>query len=131
LEILVDGVPLTEYHARGTIYVEARRGAEYSVRLHNVSDRRVAVALAVDGLNAIDAKSDSARRASKWVLDPWQTVTIDGWQTSSSSARRFYFTTEEDSYGAWLGRTANLGVIEAVVFREKLRRPEPSPVLAS
>ena len=119
VEVLVSGEPSREYHARGTTYVEARRGAEYSLRLSNRSGIRVAVALAVDGLNSIDAKTSSAATAAKWVLDPWETITIDGWQTSQEAARRFVFTTEPDSYGAWLGRTDNLGVIEAVVFRER------------
>ena len=123
VEILVDGAPVTEYHARGTTYVEAIRGAEYAIRLRNHTGRRVAVALAVDGLNTIDARTTSARDASKWVLDPWETVTIEGWQTSTQNARRFFFTTEDSSYGAWLGKTENLGVIEAVFFRE--RRPQP------
>jgi len=122
IEILVDGTPLTEYPARGTTYVEALRGHEYGVRLTNRTDRRIAVALAVDGLNSIDAKTTSARQASKWVLDPHQTITIDGWQTSSTDARRFFFTTEERSYGAWLDKVDNLGVIEAVVFRERAHR---------
>jgi hypothetical protein len=47
-------------------------------------------------------------------------ITIDGWQTSSSNARRFYFTTETSSYGAWLGETSNLGVVAAAVFRERV-----------
>jgi hypothetical protein len=119
IELLVGGEPSREYHARGTTYVEARRGAEYSLQLSNRSGIRVAVALAVDGLNSIDAKTTSAATAAKWVLDPWETITIDGWQTSQEAARRFVFTTEPDSYGAWLGRTDNLGVIEAVVFRER------------
>ena len=119
VEVLVSGEPSREYHARGTTYVEARRGAEYSLRLSNRSGIRVAVALAVDGLNSIDAKTSSAATAAKWVLDPWETITVDGWQTSQDAARRFVFTTEPDSYGAWLGRTDNLGVIEAVVFRER------------
>jgi len=119
VEILVGGQPSREYQARGTTYVEALHASEYSVRLSNRSGIRIAVALAVDGLNSIDAKTTSAAAAAKWVLDPWETVTIDGWQTSQQSARRFVFTTEPDSYGAWLGRTDNLGVIEAVVFRER------------
>jgi len=119
IELLVNNEPSREYHARGTTYVEARRGAEYSLRLSNRSGIRVAVALAVDGLNSIDAKTTSAATAAKWVLDPWETITIDGWQTSQEAARRFVFTTEPESYGAWLGRTDNLGVIEAVVFRER------------
>jgi hypothetical protein len=123
MEILVDGVPLQEYAARGTTYVEADEGAEYAIRLRNNTGRRIAIALAVDGLNSIDARTTSARKGRKWVLAPWQTVTIEGWQTSGDTARRFFFTTEDASYGAWLGRTTNLGAIEAVVFREK--RPHP------
>ncbi len=125
LDVLVDGRPLTEYAHQGASYVEAQPQAEYALRLSNRSPRRVAVALAVDGLNTIDARSTTAAQARKWVLDPWQTVVIEGWQVSGSTARRFVFTTEASSYGAWLGRTENLGVIEAVVFPE--RRPLPQP----
>ncbi len=121
LEVLVDGVPLTEYAARGTVYVEARPGREYALRLSNRTGRRIAVALAVDGLNTIDAKTTTAAGASKWVLGPWQSVVIDGWQTGANTARRFFFTSETGSYGAWLGKTKNLGVLSAVVYRE--RRP--------
>ncbi len=124
MEILVDGQPLQKYPARGTTYVEARPDAEYSIRLHNRTGRTVAVALAVDGLNSIDARTGTAANASKWVLDPYQSITIEGWQTSQKEARRFFFTSEDNSYGAWLGKTTNLGVIEAVVFRERLRPHE-------
>ncbi len=119
LDILVNGAPLREYPARSTFYVEAQANAEYSIRLSNRSNRRIAVALAVDGLNSIDARATAAAKASKWVLDPYQSITIDGWQTSQQEARRFFFTTEDKSYGAWLGKTTNLGVVEAVVFRER------------
>lgn len=123
MEILVDGAPLERHAARGRTYVEAVPGREYSIRLRNNTGGRVAVALSVDGLNTIDAKTTTARTASKWILEPWQVLTLEGWQTSGSTARRFYFTTEESSYGAWLGKTGNLGVIAAAVFREKRSRP--------
>ena len=119
IEVLVDGRTLEEYAARGRAYVEALEGAEYELRVHNPYGYRVAVALSVDGMNTIDARRTSAWDASKWVIGPYQTITISGWQMSSSRARRFYFTTERDSYGAKLGRTANLGVITAVFFRER------------
>jgi hypothetical protein len=79
------------------------------------------MALSVDGLNTIDARHTSAWNASKWVIEPYQTITISGWQMSSERARRFYFTNERDSYGAKLGQTANLGVISAVFFKERRR----------
>jgi hypothetical protein len=125
MEVLVDGVPLPEYFARDTTYVEALEGREYSIRLRNRTSGRVAIALSVDGLNSIDAKTTSAGSAAKWILGPYETITLDGWQTSNSTARRFFFTTETDSYGAWLGKTSNLGIISAAVFREKRYRPAP------
>ena len=121
LDVLVNGRPVAEYYARGRTYVEAIDGAEYELRLRNSSPDRVAVALSVDGLNTIDARHTSASNASKWVIEPYQTITISGWQMSSERARRFYFTNERDSYGAKLGQTANLGVISAVFYKE--RRP--------
>lgn len=121
VDVLVDGRPLAEYYSRGQIYIEALRGAEYEVRLRNPSGSRVAVALFVDGLNTIDASRTSAWDASKWVIEPYQTITISGWQMSSEQARRFYFTTERDSYAAKRGNTANIGLISAVFFRERRR----------
>jgi hypothetical protein len=119
VEILVNGYPLEEYNARGRQYVEALEGEEYEIRIHNPFSVRVAVALSVDGMNTIDARRTSAWDASKWVIEPYGTITISGWQMSSARARRFYFTTERDSYGAKLGQTANLGVISAVFYRER------------
>ncbi len=127
VEILVDGRPLPEYLARGTTYVEALRGREYSIRLRNHTPQRVAVALSVDGLSTIDAKATPASLASKWILGPYGSLTLDGWQTSSDTARRFFFTSEDRSYGAWLGKTRDLGLISAAFFRE--RRFVPAPII--
>ena len=123
LSVLVDGRARREYRSHGRTYVEALRGREYTLRLRNPFPRRVAVALSVDGLNTIDARHTRPSEARKWVLAPYETVEIEGWQVSQSQARSFYFTGERDSYGAWLGKTEDLGVIEAVFFRE--RRPAP------
>ena len=126
VEVLVNGRPLEEYFARGKTYVEAVAGAEYEVRIRNPLPYRVAVALSVDGLNSIDARRTSAWNASKWVIEPYGTIHINGWQMSSERARRFYFTTERDSYAAKLGQTSNLGLVSAVFFREI--RPVPVPI---
>jgi hypothetical protein len=121
VDVLIDGRTLTEYAARGRRYIEALENAEYEVRVHNPTGSRVAVALAVDGLNSIDARHTSAWDAHKWVIDPYGTIHVRGWQMSGESARRFYFTTERDSYAAKLGQASNVGLITAVFFRE--RRP--------
>ncbi len=124
LGVMIDGQSRAEYFHAGTIYVEAIRGARYALRLTNPTPVRVGVALSVDGLNTINAQHTDARGAAKWVLEPYESTVISGWQVSDRSARDFYFTGERRSYGAALGQIENLGVIEAVFFRE--RRPQVS-----
>lgn len=121
VEVIIDGRRATEYASRGRRYIEALERAEYELRIHNPTGSRIAVALAVDGMNTIDARHSSAWEARKWVIEPYGTIHVRGWQMSADNARRFYFTTERDSYGAKIGQTQNLGVISAVFFRE--RRP--------
>lgn len=119
VEVLIDGRPASDYFARGRRYIEALENAEYELRIRNPTGSRVAVALSVDGMNTIDARHTSAWDAHKWVIEPYGTIFVRGWQMSSENARRFYFTNERDSYGAKIGQTANLGVIAAVFFRER------------
>jgi hypothetical protein len=120
IDIIVGGARQPRYAHEGRWYVEALKGREYAIRLRNPYPVRVAVALSVDGLNTIDARETTAAEARKWVLGPSATVTISGWQTSQLEARRFEFTTEARSYGQALGKTANLGVISAVFFKERV-----------
>jgi hypothetical protein len=125
LDVVVNGKARPLYWHGGRWYVEATKGEEYGIRIRNPFGVRVAVALSVDGLNSIDGRETTARAARKWVLQPYQTVTIHGWQTSRTAARRFEFTTEARSYGAALGKTENLGIISAAFFRERAEAPTP------
>ncbi len=126
MEVLVGGAPRPEYTSRkGRVYVEALKGKEYALRITNPLSRRVAVALSVDGLNTIDASRTTAAAARKWVIEPHGSIVISGWQVTGKKARSFFFTDETHSYGAWLGKAENLGVIEAVFYAEKRWRPMP------
>jgi len=127
VEVVVEGDTLDALYGRGRRYVEAREGSEYELVVRNPLPVRVAVALSVDGLNTIDARRTSSWESSKWVIEPYGTARIKGWQTSSSNARRFYFTTERDSYAAKLGRASDLGVITAVFYRESTPRRVVKP----
>lgn len=125
LSVIVDGSGAAEYPFRDRTYIEALRGKSFSLRLHNPTGERVAVALSVDGRNVVDAKRTTAGAATKWILGPGQTVDIPGWQVSGQTSRRFFFTDTARSYAKWIGDTRNVGVIEAVFFREKAPRVAP------
>jgi hypothetical protein len=125
LSVLVDSVSMAEYPHGDRTYIEAVRGRDFTLRVSNPTSERVAVALSVDGRNVIDAKRTTAQGATKWVLDPGQTMEVPGWQVSGETARRFFFTDVPSSYARWLGDTANIGTIEAVFFHEKVRPRRP------
>ena len=127
VEVIVGGSPLEQLPARGKVYVEAVAGSEYALRVRNPLPVRVAVALSVDGLNTIDARRTTARDASKWVIEPYGTITVTGWQMSRTRARSFYFTSERDSYANKLGRAQDVGVITAAFFRERAGYSEVVP----
>lgn len=122
LSVVVDGSRAPEYASRGRVYVEALKGRNFTLRLVNPTGERVAVALSVDGRNVVAARHTTAREAAKWLLEPWQTLEIPGWQISGETSRRFFFTETARSYAKWLGDTSNVGTIEAVFFREKRHR---------
>jgi len=120
--VVVDGSLAPEYASRGRIYIEALKGRNFTLRVVNPTGERVAVALSVDGSNVVDARHTAARAATKWLLEPWQTLEIPGWQISGETSRKFFFTETARSYAKWLGDTSNVGTIEAVFFREKRHR---------
>jgi hypothetical protein len=125
LSVVVDGSVAAEYPFRDRTYIEALRGRTFTLRIHNPTDERVAVSLSVDGLNVVDAKRTTAGAATKWILGPRQTADIPGWQISGQTSRRFFFTETGRAYAKWIGDTRNVGVIEAVFFRERARRIAP------
>jgi hypothetical protein len=113
-----NGSTLPEYFHRGQQYVPGIAGNEFSVVLRNRSNERVMAVLSVDGVNAISGQTAAAQQAG-YVLNPYETVTIDGWRKSTRHTAAFYFTELPDSYAARTGRPNNVGVIGVAVFREK------------
>ena len=63
---------------------------------------RVLAVTSVDGVNVITGKTASTL-SSGYVLDPWNTVEIDGWRKSMDEVAAFYFTALPDSYAARTG----------------------------
>ena len=122
VSVEVDGRPAALYPApdgSGRYYVEARKGARYSVALANRTGERVGVVLAVDGLNAISGERDTGR-GRMYVLDPWQRTTVQGWRTSLREVRQFTFVEERASYAARSGKAnEKMGWIEVAAYRER------------
>jgi hypothetical protein len=133
LSVEVDGQPSSLFAATdgsGRYYLEAHAGSRYSVSLANRSGERLGVVLTVDGLNAISGSHDTGP-GRMYVLDPWQSTSVQGWRSSLQDVRQFTFVDERRSYAARTGQAnEKMGWIEVAVYRE--RRPyvrmAPTPV---
>lgn len=103
-------------------YLQAFAGRNYSLVLRNNTGKRVAVVLAVDGLNVLNGEITSlSSREPMYVLDAFETATIRGWRTSLQEVRRFKFVDEQRSYAERTGQAnSDMGWIRVVSFKEQL-----------
>jgi hypothetical protein len=122
VSVQVDGRVATLYPApdgSGRYYLEARAGSRYAVALANRTGERVGVVLTVDGLNAISGERDNGR-GRMYVLDPWQSTSVQGWRSSLQEVRQFTFVDERRSYATRAGKAnEKMGWIEVAVYRER------------
>lgn len=114
------GQVLPVYWHDGERHIAGEPGREYEIRLRNQGGGRVLAVTSVDGVNVITGQTASTL-SSGYVLDPWNTVQIDGWRKSMDQVAAFYFTALPDSYAARTGRPENVGVIGVALFGERVQ----------
>jgi hypothetical protein len=107
-------------------YMEARRGENYGIVVHNPTPDRIGLVIAVDGRNIISGKkSDLKNNEDMYIVNGYGHGRYDGWRTAGDKVHKFYFTDTSDSYAM---RTFNdstaMGVIAVAIYREK-ERPKP------
>ncbi len=102
-------------------YLEARRGENYGIVIHNMTPERIGVVIAVDGRNIISGKkSDLKNTEAMYIVDSYGYGEYEGWRTSSDRVHKFYFTDMADSYAMrTFGDSTAMGVIAVTVYREK------------
>lgn len=125
---LVDpaGRPLQTYYHRGTTYVLGHYGQRYNVRVVNRTNRRIEAVVTVDGRDAINGSSGKYSNRG-YIVDPYGSVTVEGFRQSHSNVAAFRFTSPGDSYAGRRGSTRNVGVVGVAVFPER-HRPRPKPI---
>lgn len=124
VQVRVDGVAAPLYvspQGDDRRYLQAYAGRNYSVVLRNTSGERIAVLLAVDGLNVVSGqRSNLSPSEQMYVLGPYESATIDGWRTSLDDVQRFVFVDEKRSYASRTGQAnGDMGWIRVLSFREQ------------
>lgn len=117
---LVDeyGRTLPGYHAGGRALVVGNDGDRYRIVVRNGTTARFEIVASVDGLDVIDGNpADPNRRG--YIVDPHDTLTIDGFRTSDASVAAFRFGKVADSYAAQTSGDRNVGVVGFAIFAER------------
>jgi hypothetical protein len=126
---LVDeaGATLPTFQHRGRTYALGSVGQRYLLRVHNAGARRVEVVASVDGRDVVDGLP-AAWEKRGYVVEPYGSLTIDGFRLSEGAVAAFRFTTVPRSYAARMGDARDVGVVGVAFFPERWRPPLPVPL---
>lgn len=120
INILVNGSRCKQYNHNGKVFIEAKRGSEYTIEIKNNTWNRILAVCSVDGLDILNgepAKEDNAG----YVINGYNTGKFDGFRVSNEKVARFVFDYKDRSYAASKedGSERNVGVIGVRLFEEK------------
>ena len=117
-----DGLPLPAYASAGRMFVIGVAGRRYRLMVHNGTAHRLETVMSVDGLDVIDGSpAGSAKRG--YVVDPYSTITVDGFRKSDRDVAAFRFSSVQGSYAVQTGGGADVGVIGWAFFAERGSSP--------
>ena len=117
---LVDeaGRTLPGLQANGRTLIVGADGERYKIIVRNSTTARFEIVASVDGLDVIDGKpADPNRRG--YIVDPHDTLVIDGFRTSDANVAAFRFGKVADSYAARTSGDRNVGVVGLAIFSER------------
>jgi hypothetical protein len=124
------GEILDTYRSGGRFYVLGGAGQRYSVRVDNPTERRVEAVISIDGLDVIDGRDADFVGKRGYIVEPHDTLLVEGFRTSDSAVAAFRFSSVGESYAGRKGRARNVGVIGVAIFEERGRPAVllPAPV---
>ncbi|MDB4958038.1 MAG: putative outer rane lipoprotein [Myxococcales bacterium] len=117
---LVDetGRTLPGLQAGGRTLIVGEDNQRYRIVVRNATTARFEVVASVDGLDVIDGKpADPNRRG--YIVDPHDSLVIDGFRTSDANVAAFRFGRVADSYAAQTSGDRNVGVVGLAIYSEQ------------
>jgi hypothetical protein len=128
VEILIGGNKVRQIAHEGKIFLIAKEGSEYEIRLKNNSTNRVTGVVSVDGINVIDGEP-AVPKGGGYIINGYGSYTVLGFRTSNDEVHPFVFNKKEKSYAAKSdnGDAQDCGVIGAIFWGEK-EKPQPTVI---
>lgn len=112
------GRTLPGLRAQGRTLILGADGQRYKIVVRNATTARFEIVASVDGLDVIDGKPGDPNRRG-YIVDPHDTLVIDGFRTSDANVAAFRFGAVADSYAAQTSGDRNVGVVGVAIFAER------------
>ncbi|QIG70639.1 hypothetical protein EVB91_083 [Rhizobium phage RHph_I1_18] len=124
-QVLIKGRPVDVYEHKSQLFIEGRKGSEYTIRIKNPLYKRVKAVISVDGISVLDGKLAS-KDSLGYIINSRGTIDVDGWRVSNSAVRAFQFADVDQSYSSKSGNgDANVGVLAVRLYEEELPAMKP------
>ena len=130
INVLVNGSRCKQYPHQGKLFIEAKKGSEYSIEIKNNIWSRILAVCSVDGLDVLSGKK-ADENGNGYVINGYGSLKIDGFRVSNEKVAKFLFDYKGGSYAASKedGSEKNVGVIGVRIFTEKIKPLPPPPVV--
>ena len=131
VDILVNGNTCKQYNHHGKIYLEAKDGSEYEIKITNNFGGRILAISSVDSLNVLTGEPASDQDTG-YVINGYDSLRIKGFRYSDEKVGAFKFSAKSKSYASSKGESHNVGVIGIKLFNEmfvtKITRSTTTPM---
>ena len=108
----------------GATFVAGEHGSRYTLRLVNRSARRIEAVVSVDGRDVVTGDPGDFKTQRGYVIEPFGSITVDGFRQSLDHVAAFRFTDHGNSYATRRGDGRNVGVIGVALFEERRSRQQ-------
>jgi len=124
LIVCINGKPVREYVKDGRVYVEAKSGSSYSLKVKNNTWGRILAVFSVDGIDVLKGKS-AAEADSGYVIAAQNNVEIKGFRVDNDKEASFKFFEKGNGngYAEIKGDASSTGVIGVRIYSEKIVLP--------
>ena len=126
LQVCVNGKPVKQYRHQGKVFIEARDGTEYTLRIRNNSFLRRLAVTTIDGINAVSGDPQGNEVGRGYIIPASSSIEIKGFRQDLNSVGTFKFCNKDRSYGNSQGAGGNNGVIGVRMYDEKQKPMEYS-----
>src|SRR5579872_4488712 len=97
VNVIVNGRIINKFNEPKTnkIFVEGRKGSDYTLRVYNQSSKRRKIVISVDGLNVMTGDSTWDRG---YVVEGYKSLDVPGWRLNKDKIQKFIFSAKTKSY---------------------------------